>query len=87
MLKLRLKRVGRKGSPSYRLDDVISIRDKGTSKNLISENLKNKQKTQIPYHLRFDSDKFEATILDYCDRNTILLPLDELLVIEYYSRR
>ena len=31
--------------------------------------------------------KLEATITNYCDRNDLLLELDELLVIEYYSRR
>lgn len=75
--------------PSFqcRLNDVISVRDKAVSKNLISSNLKNNQRSEIPYNLKFDPDQLEATVLDYCDRNTILLPLDELLVIEYYSRR
>merc|ERR1712176_40255 len=75
--------------PSFqcRLNDIISVRDKDTSKNLITSNLKNNQRNEIPYNLKFDSNKLEATVLDYCDRNSILLPLDELLVIEYYSRR
>ena len=42
---------------------------------------------EIPSHLKFDTSKLEATILDYCNRNDIPLQLDELLVIEYYSRR
>ena len=75
--------------PSFqcRLNDVISVRDKTASKNLISRNLKNNQRTEIPDNLRFNSDQLEATVLNYCDRDAILLPLDELLVIEYYSRR
>lgn len=75
--------------PSFqcRLNDVIGIRNKRVSKNLINSNLKKNQRSEIPYNLNFDSDKLQATILDYCDRNAILLPLDELLVIEYYSRR
>ena len=75
--------------PSFqcRLNDIISVRDKITSKNLISANLKNNQRSEIPYNLEFNPDKLEAKILDYCDRNDVLLPLDELLVIEYYSRR
>ena len=75
--------------PSFqcRLNDTISVRNKNTSKNLITNNLKNNQQSEIPYNLKFDLDKLEATVLDYCDRNNILLPLDELLVIEYYSRR
>ena len=75
--------------PSFqcRLNDLISVKDKMTSKNLISHNLKNNQRSEIPYNLKFDADRLEATVLDYCDRDSILLPLDELLVIEYYSRR
>jgi len=75
--------------PSFqcRLNDVISVRDKITSKNLINANLQNNQRSEIPYNLQFNPDKLEAKILDYCDRNDVLLALDELLVIEYYSRR
>ena len=75
--------------PSFqcRLNDVISIKNKTTSKSLVENNVKNNQIQDIPNHLRFDSSTLEATILDYCDRNDIGIQLDELLVIEYYSRR
>jgi len=75
--------------PSFqcRVNDVISVRDKATSKNLVSNNFKNNQHNEIPSNLKFDADQLKATVLDYCDRSAILLPLDELLVIEYYSRR
>ena len=75
--------------PSFqcRLNDVISVKEKSTCKNLISNGLKNNQVKEIPYNLKFDADKLEATVLDYCDRDDIQLELDELLVIEYYSRR
>ena len=75
--------------PSFqcRLNDVISVQDKIASKNLISTNVKNNQRSEIPYNLKFDADKLEAVVLDYCDRNDVQLQLDELLVIEYYSRR
>jgi small subunit ribosomal protein S4 len=75
--------------PSFqcRLNDIISIKDKSSSKILIENNIKNNQVNNIPAHLKFDSSKLEATVLDYCDRDDIALQLDELLVIEYYSRR
>ncbi len=75
--------------PSFqcRLNDTISVKSQSSSKTLIENNVKNSQVSQIPNHLKFDSSKVEATILDYCDRNDISLQLDELLVIEYYSRR
>lgn len=75
--------------PSFqcRLNDVIKIKPKSSSKTLVENNLKNTRISQIPSHLKFDNSTLEATVLDYCDRSDILLQLDELLVIEYYSRR
>ena len=75
--------------PSFqcRLNDIIRIKDKSSSKTLVESNIKNNQVKNIPAHLKFDSSKLEATVLDYCDRDDIALQLDELLVIEYYSRR
>ena len=75
--------------PSFqcRLKDIISVKEKSTSKSLVENNIKNSQLGNIPAHLQFDSSKLEATVLDYCNRNDVGLELDELLVIEYYSRR
>lgn len=70
-----------------RLNDIISVREKPTSKTLINTNLKTNKRNDLPYNLKFDTDKLEAKILDYCDRNDMHLQLDELLVIEHYSRR
>jgi len=75
--------------PSFqcRLNDSIGIKEKSSSKTLVETNIKNNQVKNIPAHLKFDSSKLEATVLDYCDRDDVALQLDELLVIEYYSRR
>ena len=75
--------------PSFqcRLNDVISVKETVNSKNLVENNIRNGQINDIPAHLKFDNSKLEATILDYCDRNDLPLQLDELLVIEHYSRR
>lgn len=75
--------------PSFqcRLNDVISVKDKTNSKTLVENNIKLTQVKEIPAHLKFDTDKLEATVLDYCDRDDVSVELNELLVIEYYSRR
>ena len=75
--------------PSFqcRLNDIISMKKKSSSKMLVENNIKNNQRSEIPPHLKFDNSKVEATVLDYCDRDDISLQLDELLVIEHYSRR
>ena len=75
--------------PSFqcRLNDVISIKQKSNSKNLIKSNLINNKGLNLSSHLKFDETKLEAIVLDYCDRDDINLDIKELLVIEYYSRR
>lgn len=70
-----------------RINDVICVKPKTVSENLVKNNLKTGVLSEIPSHLKFDIIKLEATILNYCERNEILLKLNELLVIEYYSRR
>lgn len=75
--------------PSFqcRINDIIGIKNKTKSKTLIQNNIKNNPGFSIPNHLKIDMSRYEAKILDYCDRDNVPLPLDELLVIEYYSRR
>ena len=75
--------------PSFqcRINDIVGIKQKLASKNLIEKNLKTSRFKDTASHLKFDKSKNEAKILNYCNRDDILLELDELLVIEYYSRR
>jgi small subunit ribosomal protein S4 len=75
--------------PSFqcRLNDLIGIKEKSSSKTLVENNIKNNQISNIPSHIKFDNSKLEAKILDYCDRDDLTLQLNELLVIEHYSRR
>ena len=75
--------------PSFqcRVNDVIGVKVKTSSKNIVENNLKNLRFVDRPNHLKFDSTKTEGTVTNYCDRTDLLLDLDELLVIEYYSRR
>jgi small subunit ribosomal protein S4 len=70
-----------------RVNDIIGVKSKSSSKSIIETNLKNVRFAERPSHLTFDNTKLEGTITNYCDRNDLLLELDELLVIEYYSRR
>jgi small subunit ribosomal protein S4 len=75
--------------PSFQcqINDIVSIKQKSTSKNLIENNLKITNLIDPPTHLSFDQSKLQATVKNYCDRSELLLDLNELLVIEYYSRR
>ncbi len=75
--------------PSFqcKINDLIGVKAIDNSTNLVKNNIKNGYRPEIPAYLKFDSSKLEATVLDYCNRNDLGLKLDELLVIEYYSRR
>lgn len=70
-----------------RINDKIGIKNKSNSKTLVENNLKSMNILQRPSHLQFDPDKLQGKVMNYCDRKDLLLELDELLVIEYYSRR
>ena len=75
--------------PSFQcqINNTISVKNKNSSQILISKNLEKTNGIEIPHHLKFNSKQVEATVLDYCNRADIQLQLDELLVIEYYSRK
>ena len=73
--------------PSFqcRLNDVLSAKEKKTSKYLIKNNLKSNQIMNLPGHLKFEASKLQATGLNYCDRANIQLQLVKwvtLLVLE-----
>lgn len=74
--------------PSFqcRLDDIIGIKSNSSSKLLIENNFKNNQRKSLPSHLKLKSEN-QGKIIDYCNRDDLSLKLDELLVIEHYSRR
>ena len=72
---------------SCQLKDLIGIKQKLTIQNLIKNNLKNIRRKKLPTHLKLNRSTLEAIVQDYCYRNDLSLRLNELLVIEYYSRR
>ena len=74
--------------PSFqcRLEDIIGIKSNSSSKLLIENNFKNNQRKTLPSHLKLKSEN-QGKIIDYCNRDDFSLKLDELRVIEHYSRR
>jgi len=75
--------------PSFqcRLKDRIAAKLKKSSKNLITKNLEDSRSSELPAHLKFDKSKLESEVINYCDCSNLLLNLNELFVVEYYSRR
>lgn len=67
--------------------DVIKSKDSNTSKELILRNLSLIETLLIPQHIFFNKDILEAKILNFVNRKSISLIINELLVVEYYSRK
>jgi len=75
--------------PSYQCKpgDTLSIRDSTTSKQLVTRNLELPALARIPQNLEFDKKRLIAEVLGIVDREWIALKLNELFVVEYYSRK
>jgi|TARA_B100001741_G_scaffold313230_1_gene318656 small subunit ribosomal protein S4 len=75
--------------PSYQCQpgDTVSIKDSATSKQLVTNNLELPALSNIPQNLEFDKKSLTAKVLGIIDREWIALKLNELFVVEYYSRK
>ena len=75
--------------PSYQCQpgDTVSVKDSTASKQLVSKNLELPALSNIPQNLDFDKKNLTAKVLGIIDREWIALKLNELFVVEYYSRK
>nr|YP_009391410.1 ribosomal protein S4 [Platysiphonia delicata]ARW59554.1 ribosomal protein S4 [Platysiphonia delicata] len=67
--------------------DIINIKDKKASVSLIKNYLEFPNLAHIPNHLEFDKNALTAKVNAIISRDWIGLKLNELLVIEHYSRK
>jgi len=67
--------------------DVIKPSNLGVSKNLISKNITSYETLILPQHLSLNKELLEAQINSLVNRRSISLVVNELLVVEYYSRK
>lgn len=67
--------------------DVIAARDRDRSRKLVEENLKFPGLANVPSHLDFDKNKLVGKVNGVIEREWIALQINELLVVEYYSRK
>lgn len=75
--------------PSYRCkpSDIVSIANKKQSKTIISNFLEQNTGRTIPPHLSLNTENLSGTINSIVNREYVGLDLNELLVVEYYSRK
>lgn len=67
--------------------DVIAVRNRDASRKLVEQNLQFPGLANLPSHLEFDKTKLEGKVNSVIEREWIALQINELLVVEYYSRQ
>lgn len=75
--------------PSYecRPGEVIGVRDKEKSRKLVEANLQYPGLANLPSHLQFDKNALVGKVNGVVEREWVALNINELLVVEYYSRQ
>jgi len=75
--------------PSYqcKTGDLISVRQTQKSKSLVENHLAFPGLANIPSHLELDKAQLTGKINGIIEREWVALQLNELLVVEYYSRK
>lgn len=81
---------GRRTSiPSYQCqeNDLITVQNSPKSKSLVESNLASPGLANIPSHLEIDKSNLQGKVNGIIERDWVALQLNELLVVEYYSRK
>ncbi|OLP17507.1 30S ribosomal protein S4 [Leptolyngbya sp. 'hensonii'] len=67
--------------------DVIAIQSSDRSRKMVEQNLQFPGLAHIPSHLEFDKEKLVGKVNGTIEREWVALQVNELLVVEYYSRQ
>jgi small subunit ribosomal protein S4 len=67
--------------------DLIGVRDREQSKRLVQQNLEFPGLANLPSHLEFDKNNLTGKVNGVIEREWVALQINELLVVEYYSRQ
>lgn len=73
-------------SYACRPGELVSVRDREASRKLVNANLQYPGLANLPSHLEFDKTKLEGKVNSVIDREWIAIQINELMVVEYYSR-
>jgi small subunit ribosomal protein S4 len=74
--------------PSYVLKpgDKVTVRDKSRSKAVFADSLEKAERRGAPEWVEVDKGAFAGTVKDMPNREEITLPIQEQLIVEFYSR-
>lgn len=74
--------------PSYQTDinDMIEIKEKSRDIENIKEIKEGKIEVSMPSWLEFDAENLKGKIIRFPSKEELNLPVEEKLVVEYYSR-
>nr|YP_010185723.1 ribosomal protein S4 [Persicaria filiformis]YP_010577154.1 ribosomal protein S4 [Persicaria neofiliformis]QVL23220.1 ribosomal protein S4 [Persicaria filiformis]UZP13519.1 ribosomal protein S4 [Persicaria neofiliformis]WLS51770.1 ribosomal protein S4 [Persicaria filiformis] len=75
--------------PSYRCKptDIVMARDKQKSKALVQNYLDSSHSEELPKHLTLHPFPYKGVVNQIIDNKWVGLKINELLVVEYYSRQ
>ncbi|WP_013324215.1 30S ribosomal protein S4 [Gloeothece verrucosa] len=67
--------------------DVIKVKNQERSRKLVEANMEYPGLANLPSHLEFDKNTFIGKVNGVIEREWIALNINELLVVEFYSRQ
>ncbi|MGL5082992.1 MAG: 30S ribosomal protein S4 [Microcoleaceae cyanobacterium] len=75
--------------PSYqcRPGEVVGVRNRDNSREIVKINLQYPGLANIPSHLELDKEALTAKVNGVIEREWVALQVNELLVVEFYSRQ
>nr|YP_009935593.1 ribosomal protein S4 [Saururus chinensis]QNS37994.1 ribosomal protein S4 [Saururus chinensis]QNS38081.1 ribosomal protein S4 [Saururus chinensis]QQY98084.1 ribosomal protein S4 [Saururus chinensis]UER93789.1 ribosomal protein S4 [Saururus chinensis]UUL98173.1 ribosomal protein S4 [Saururus chinensis] len=75
--------------PSYRCKprDIITTRDEQRSRVLVQNYMDSTSREELPKHLTLESSQYKGVVNQIIDSKWVGLKINELLVVEYYSRQ
>lgn len=67
--------------------DIITIRAKNSSQSIIKQHINNPGLANLPSHLEVNKDTLTTKINGVIERDWVGIQINELLIVEYYSRK
>ena len=67
--------------------ETVGVKDREPSRKLVEANLQYPGLANLPSHLEFDKNKMVGKVNSLVEREWVALQVNELLVVEYYSRQ